>query len=146
VDIQSLVNILQASIAPCVLVSGLGLLLLSMTNRLARSIDRCRQLNDELQLANEEEAENLQRQVAILYERCLLLRTSIGFNIASVFFASLIVLLIFSMSIFRLNLSVIVELIFAFSLLSLISSLIFLFLDIRKGLNSLRIEIKMNGA
>jgi len=144
VDIQSLVNILQASIAPCVLVSGLGLLLLSMTNRLARSIDRCRQLNDELQLANEEEAENLQRQVAILYERCLLLRTSIGFNIASVFFASLIVLLIFSMSIFRLNLSVIVELIFAFSLLSLISSLIFLFLDIRKGLNSLRIEIKMN--
>lgn len=145
-DIQSLVNILQASIAPCVLVSGLGLLLLSMTNRLARSIDRCRQLNDELQLANEEEAENLQRQVAILYERCLLLRTSIGFNIASVFFASLIVLLIFSMSIFRLNLSVIVELIFAFSLLSLISSLIFLFLDIRKGLNSLRIEIKMNGA
>ena len=143
-DIQSLVNILQASIAPCVLVSGLGLLLLSMTNRLARSIDRCRQLNDELQLANEEEAENLRRQVAILYERCLLLRTSIGFNIASVFFASLIVLLIFSMSIFRLNLSVIVELIFAFSLLSLISSLIFLFLDIRKGLNSLRIEIKMN--
>jgi hypothetical protein len=35
---------LQIAIAPVILISGVGLLLLSMTNRLGRTIDRARQL------------------------------------------------------------------------------------------------------
>ena len=41
-----LVQALQASIAPCVLISGDGLLLLSLSNRLSRPIERIRHLCD----------------------------------------------------------------------------------------------------
>ncbi len=37
------VQVLQASIAPCVMISGVGLLLLSFSNRLSRPLDRVRQ-------------------------------------------------------------------------------------------------------
>jgi hypothetical protein len=38
--LDSMSTILQAAIAPTVLISGIGLLLLSMTNRYARPLDR----------------------------------------------------------------------------------------------------------
>ena len=48
---ENLVQILQASIAPCIFISGLGLALLSMTNRLGRSTDRIRAFTAELKTA-----------------------------------------------------------------------------------------------
>jgi hypothetical protein len=38
----SVVQILTASIAPVIVISGIGLLLLSITNRYGRAIDRAR--------------------------------------------------------------------------------------------------------
>ena len=45
----SVVQILTASIAPVIVISGIGLLLLSITNRYGRAIDRARLLMRELQ-------------------------------------------------------------------------------------------------
>ncbi len=44
--LTDLVPILQMAIVPVILISGVGLLLLSMTNRLGRLIDRSRALTD----------------------------------------------------------------------------------------------------
>ncbi|WP_345111750.1 DUF2721 domain-containing protein [Candidatus Villigracilis vicinus] len=43
-SIQELIPVLQTAIGPVILISGVGLLLLSMTNRLSRVIDRARNL------------------------------------------------------------------------------------------------------
>jgi hypothetical protein len=43
---------LRDAIGPVILISGVGLLLLTMTNRMRRAIDRARQLKNELTIAS----------------------------------------------------------------------------------------------
>ena len=43
-ETSDLVYAFQASVSPVVLISGVGLLLLSMTNRLARAVDQSRNI------------------------------------------------------------------------------------------------------
>jgi hypothetical protein len=49
--ISSVVQILTASIAPVIVISGVGLLLLSISNRYGRALDRARLIMRELQRA-----------------------------------------------------------------------------------------------
>ncbi len=55
--IFSVVQILTASIAPVIVISGVGLLLLSISNRYGRAIDRVRQLARELSESDRESAQ-----------------------------------------------------------------------------------------
>ena len=64
--LTELIPILQVSIGPTILVSGVGLLLLSMTNRLGRIVDRTRQLADGLPRTALEERDNVVAQLGIL--------------------------------------------------------------------------------
>ena len=47
-SVAQLIPVLQTAIGPTILISGVGLLLLTMTNRLARTIDRTRAVAREL--------------------------------------------------------------------------------------------------
>ena len=140
-SIDNLIKVLQASIAPCVLVSGLALLLLSMTNRLARPIDRIRLLSGELKRASKEDGLSLREQIKILYKRCRLLQTSITFTTVSILFVSLIILMLFSTYIFNIHLELLVEIFFMGSLICLIVAVIYFIWDIRFSLHSVKIEI-----
>ncbi|MFH1857550.1 MAG: DUF2721 domain-containing protein [Candidatus Omnitrophota bacterium] len=139
---ENVVGVLQASFAPCVLVSGLGLLLLTMSNRLSRPIDRIRQLCRELETTSDKEIPSLQEQIRILYKQCRLLRASIAFITISIFFAATIIFLLFFSYRFGIHLEFLVEAAFAASLISLIASLVFFLLDIRLSLNSVKMEIE----
>ena len=55
--VRDLIPILQVAIGPVILISGVGLLLLSMTNRLGRVIDRARLLVKGLDHATPEQRE-----------------------------------------------------------------------------------------
>ena len=76
-NIQYLIQLLQSSISPIVLISGVGLLLLSQTNRLGRVIDRTRALIKEIE-TNPDVKEKISVQVNILYKRARILRFSIS--------------------------------------------------------------------
>lgn len=139
--IDNLIRIMQMSIAPCVLISGAGLLLLSMVNRLSRPIDRIRLLCKELKAAPEKEQPVLKEQIAILFKRCVLLQVAIALATASIIGVSLLILILFSVFVFHLYLESTIEFFFSASLLCLILSLVFFLLDIRIALRSIKIEI-----
>ncbi len=140
-DTQSLVSILQASIAPFVLISGIGLLLLSMTNRIARPTDLIRQILTEMDTAPAAHRHLLFQQVALLRKRCYILRASIALAILAIFCVSGVTLLLYAIQLFNLQLTHVVEIVFGLSLISLIASLLFLLEDFRITLISLDIEI-----
>jgi len=52
-SVEELIPVLQTAIGPVILISGIGLLLLTMTNRLGRVIDRARGLSAELLTADD---------------------------------------------------------------------------------------------
>jgi hypothetical protein len=54
--VAQLIRILSASIAPVIVISGIGLLLLSMTNRYSRVIERARELIKDLDATKEKPA------------------------------------------------------------------------------------------
>jgi hypothetical protein len=61
-----LISVLQMAIGPVVLISGVGLLILSLTNRLGRVIDRGRTLAAEMRDANEPKHPKITDQLHIL--------------------------------------------------------------------------------
>ena len=138
---DELIKVLQASFAPCVLISGLGLLLLTLANRLARPIDRIRLLCRELERASSQERGALEEQILTLYRRSRFLQFSMALVTASIFLVSAIILALFSAYIFDVNLALLVKLLFAVSLFCLMVALFLFLLDLRFVLNSIRLEI-----
>ncbi len=140
-DIASLLVVLQTSLAPCVFISGVGLLVLSMTNRLGRPLDRIRALTVELRVTEGEHSRVLLEEVDILYRRAKLLQAAVTLAVLSIFFVAMIILSLFITATFNAGLEVLIEILFSASLICLVLSLALFTWDIQLGLNSIKIEI-----
>lgn len=140
--IENFIQFLQSCITPVALISGVGLLLLTITNRLGRSIDRTRQLINELENAAVKKKEEKKHEIQILYRRSKYLRLSIGFIVISVICSSLIIPVLFFMNLFDLDLRLIGYLLFVLSILSILISSIYFFSDIMLSLHALKIEAR----
>lgn len=138
---SELVPELQTAIGPVILISGVGLLLLSLTNRFGRAVDRARQLLREMRAASEADRKRLAGQVENLYQRTRLIQRAIIFGAISVLFAALLIIGLFFSALLKLELTVILSLLFIGCLLSLIISLIAFILDIHLSLKALKLEL-----
>jgi multidrug efflux pump subunit AcrB len=140
--ISELVPVLQTAIGPVILISGLGLLLLTMTNRLAKTIDRSRALLDEYDDLSESAKYKIDREIMVLWKRARYVRTSILLATTTCLGAATLIILLFLTSLLQINVPLIIEMIFIFSMLCLISALIFFLLDVNLTLSALRIELE----
>jgi hypothetical protein len=136
-----LIPVLQVAVGPVILISGVGLLLLSLTNRFGRAVDRSRQLIREMREAGDQHRGRLAGQVAILYRRARLIQISIILATVSVLFAAVLIITLFFTALLKLELAVLVSLLFMFCLGSLIASLIAFIMDIRLSLQALKMEM-----
>ena len=144
-ELNQLVPVLQIAIGPVILISGVGLLLLSLTNRFGRAVDRSRQLIRELREAEDTDRRRLAGQVSILYRRARIIQTSIIFGTLSVLFAAVLIITLFVAALLKLDLALWITLIFICCLLSMIVSLILFIMDIRLSLKALRMELGREG-
>ena len=138
--LNELTQVLQASISPVALVSGVGLLILSMTNRFGRVSDRLRELAAE-ERRQPLEHSRVQEQIAIFLQRARLLRAAISCAAGCVLLSAVEVLLIFSIAVLEAEAQLLVLLLFAGSLGCLIASLAYFLLDLRLSLNALTAEL-----
>jgi hypothetical protein len=139
---HEIVPVLQVAIGPVILISGVGLLLLTMTNRLGRAIDRARQLKAELPKRTDEEREQVLAQVAIIYRRARVIRLTIILAALSVLLASALIITLFVTALSHLELGFFVVSIFIACMVSLFSSLVAFICDINMSLHALKLELK----
>ena len=94
----SVVQIMTASIAPVIVISGVGLLLLSISNRYGRAIDRVRLLARELSESDPESARrrHLTEQLRLTNHRAHILKRSMLYASVCIFFVSLTILSLFA--------------------------------------------------
>jgi hypothetical protein len=139
----SVVQILTASIAPVIVISGVGLLLLSITNRYGRAIDRARLLARELEESDVESARrrHLSDQLRHTNQRAHVLRSSMLYASSSIFFVSLTVLSLFAEQLMTLQKDFIALPFFALCLLSLVVSMYYSIRDITMSLSALELEL-----
>lgn len=138
-QLPEVVPVLQLSIGPVILISGVGLLLLSVTNRYGRVIDRVRAMGDGVR-KSEEPRPYVFQQLEILMRRAKLLRLSITFGVNAVLFASLLILGLFITSLLHVNFAILVIAMFSACILCLIVSLVFFLIDINTSLAALRLD------
>ena len=143
ITISQLLPILQTSIGPVILISGVGLLLLTLTNRFGRMLDRSRQLNQEY-AANPTGAksEPLRTQIEIMMRRAGILRLSITLGAITVLLDAVLMLLLFLAAWLHLELSGLIAAVFCVALLSLIASMLAFIRDMNLALHAVRLEVK----
>lgn len=138
----ALIQILQTAISPVTLISGVGLLVLSMTNRFARTTDRARELARAARRESPDLAANLHVQIQILYRRSRLLLYAISLALASVFFISVVIVSLFIGSVLNVDQHIWIGLLFTLSLISLTASLALFIRDMTLALQALKLELK----
>ena len=140
--IESFVRFLQSSISPIVLISGVGLLLLSLSNRLGRTTDRSRDIVKELgEMRDKKGKKRKIVQLNILYRRSKILRISIVSIAFSILTSSLIIPILRIMNLFVVDLTTIGIFLFMLSVLGMITSAILLFIDVTLSLKALQIGV-----
>jgi len=117
-------------------------MLLSMTNRYNRLIDRARDLVKDLDLAQDPSRhELLVEQVRIIYRRARILRLAIILGSLSILFVSVTVLSLFAGQILGAGLDYFSVPCFGLSLLALLGSIYFFIRDVGISLAALELEI-----
>jgi len=131
----SVFDALQLAISPVIMMSAYGLLLLSLTNRLGRAIDRARQLVSH-------EAPHRRFQLGIIAKRAVWLRSAILFTAIAMFAAALLVLVLFLSAFLPVDVRLAVSVLFLASLVSLVVSLVYFIVDIFGSLRAVEAEME----
>lgn len=137
-SLNTVISILQTAISPVVLISGVGLLILSQANRMMHVAGRIRQLQAEYEKNPDN---NTRQQIQWLYERAKLIRLSLMAMIGCILCDVLVILLIFVSKLFGWESGIPILLIFSFGLVLLVVSLILFVCDVNKNLHALKIVI-----
>jgi uncharacterized protein DUF2721 len=138
---RDLIPMLQTAIGPVIFISGVGLLLLSMTNRFGRIIDRSRMLAHELKQGTEAEREIARGQVGILWRRAILIRRAIALAATSVLLAAILMIVLFLAALDRFEAGALVAILFSACLITLIASLVSFIQEINESLSALRLAL-----
>lgn len=139
--LTDIIPVLQIAIGPVILISGVGLLLLTMTNRLGRTIDRARQLAREVNSPDANRT-HVAEQVTTIYRRARVLRLTITLAAVSVLLAAVLIIVLFLAALLNQDYGLPVSCIFIACLASLIGSLIAFIYDIHLSLAALRLELR----
>lgn len=140
-SLSSLLPIIQLAITPVILISGMGALMIVLTNRMGRIVDRTRQLAEMIPAAAGDERRHLEDQLDILWGRSLLIRRAVTLNGLSMLLSCLLIVALFAAALFGWEMRATVIGLFGASLVALIWSLVDFLRDIFVALHALRLQV-----
>lgn len=136
----NVVSFIQLSVAPVFLLTGVGAMLGVLTNRLARIIDRARQLEQRYQQSiNPEDRSGLLLDLKLLSRRARLVSWSISFCTSCSLFVSLIIVTLFVEALLDLHMRGVVPVLFIIGMSAFIIGLLLFLREIHLATAALRI-------
>ena len=137
-------EIISAALAPILLISGAGLLALSIQNRYGRIIDRIREFNMELrENVSEKRRKSIDIQTELLVKRGVFLRNSLFLLFFSVVLSSLSSFIILLEALLSTSLEPMATLFFSLALLSMFTGMIYAILDVSLSYEAIEKEIEI---
>lgn len=140
-SVTELLPVLQTAIGPAILISGVGLLLLTMTNRLGRAIDRARSLVNQLASAPEAHRTRLTGQLHIIWRRARLIRLAIILTSMSALAAAILIIAIFFTALWHIETALLIGILFIICMACLIGALVIFIHDLNQSLSALKVEL-----
>jgi hypothetical protein len=142
-SLTQLIPTLQLATGPVILISGIGLLLLSFTNRMGRLIDRARSLHRERIAGTDPElAGRIDRQIEIIDKRAGILRRVISLSAVAVLLVAVLILVLFVSGVFHLDLGALVIVLFSLVMVALIGAMVGFISEINLALEAVRLETR----
>ena len=138
--LHDLVPVIQLSVSPVIVISGVGLVLLSMVNRYGHITNKTRDLSKVLKKSGDDTEGHLHEQLHIFFRRAKRLRLAIVFACVSLLCAAVLISTLFLMSLLQLEGALVIVVLFIGCMLSLSASLIVFLTDINMSLQALSLE------
>lgn len=141
---DSLALLLQGSITPAILFSGIGFFLMMLGNALPRPAEQIRQILKQLRAATPENRAYLEDLIRLLYRRCQYLRSAIAFTTLSMLCIFLMIASLFFQQFYSLPLEGIIKVAFLLNKVVMIAALGCFLQDVRLKLRVIKSEISRN--
>ena len=138
---MDIVHVVQSSVAPVFLLTGVAATLGVLTNRLARIVDRARTLEQRLE-GHPGSAQHLHADLAVLERRARYTHAAISLSAIAAFLVALVVVALFADAFFGWGLAVVVALLFVGAMLCLSAAYITFLVEVRIAIATLRIGIR----
>lgn len=139
--LTELVPTLQLAVGPVILISGVGLLLLTLTNRFGRMLDRSRVLGREMAGGGSPAAvQNIRAQVGILQRRARLLRLAIALVTSTVLCVGTLILGLFGAALLRIEIAPVLVVLFCAAITALIGAMIAFLGEINLSLKAAQLD------
>ena len=138
-NISPIAHVIQWSVAPVFLLSGIGAILAVMTNRLGRIIDRARALEERLEHAPADRAASIEADLTALTQRARLIGPAITMCTATALLVCMVIAVLFLSAFLRFDASVPVALLFIAAMLAFSFGLLWFLREISVATRSLRI-------
>jgi hypothetical protein len=132
-------HVVQLSVAPVFLLTGVSALLGVLTNRLGRIIDRARKLESSLLLPPEMHPPHIHEDLLTLSKRARLINTGITLSVATALLVCAVIASLFVGAFLEVNVTGEVAILFIVAMIALIGALISFLLEIFKATATLRI-------
>jgi Na+/melibiose symporter-like transporter len=136
---EIVIAVLQLALGPVTVISGAGLILLSLTNRLARVIDRGRQLANEVRHSGNVRP-HAEKQLEILKSRAKLLKRAIVMTTVSVFLVVLLIAMLFLLAFLRVENALAVVIIFLLAMSCLSVGMLFFLQELSQSLKAFALD------
>lgn len=130
---------IQLALAPVFLLSGIGVLLGVLTNRLARIVDRARKVEDTLRQAGPTRHHEAREQLRIASRRARFINTSITLSTIAALLIALVVAVLFASTFVPLNLAAYIAVLFVLAMIALVGALVSFLIEVRIATAALRI-------
>jgi hypothetical protein len=139
IEVVDIAHAIQLALAPVFLLSGIWVFLGVLTNRLARIVDRARNMEKELRLPEAHDPERLRRQLQALARRARYINIAITLGTLAALFVAIVVALLFSSTFIPLNLAPPLALLFVLAMGSLVAAFVSFLIEVRVAIAVLRI-------
>jgi CBS domain containing-hemolysin-like protein len=145
VDLQTenVAHIIQLALGPVFLLSGVGITLSMLTQRLSRIVDRARTLEDRREsTANESKLKQIDRDLRVIMRRSRYINSAIALSTTSALLTALVVTLLFASAFTPMSVGGVIAGMFVFSLLCLSTAFLMFLIEVRIATNTLRIGVQ----
>jgi hypothetical protein len=137
-------HLIQTSVAPVFLLSGVAATLGVLTNRLARAVDRARSIEAKLE-NHTGDPEHLLFDLEILARRARYLNAAISLCVVSAVMVALVVVTLFANAFFAARLALTIALLFVGAMLLVTGAFVAFFIEVRLATSALRIGTPPSG-
>ena len=138
-QVSTVAEVIQLAVAPVFLLSGVGVILTVLTNRLARVVERARGLEAALSTAD---GPMRQGELQVLARRARLMNRAITLSTLCALLVSFVVVALFVDAFVDLNLSTLIAAMFVIAMFSLIVALLCFLREVFLAIGALRIGVK----